>query len=113
MAHYDPNDPESVASAERLRAVREQRCRADLRAVLDTAEGRRFVWRVLERGAAFRASYDPDNPLRMAFAEGRRSIGLWLLAELQAAEPVSFPALMAESWAAAQLPTTEEDDDLK
>jgi hypothetical protein len=108
---YDPTDPDAVASEERLAAAGRQRDLADLRAVLGMAEGRRWLWRVLERGGAFQTSYDPDSPLRMAFAEGRRSIGLWLLAELQAAAPGEFAALICESYAATQLPTTEEDTD--
>jgi hypothetical protein len=109
---YDPTDPDAVASEERLAAVRQQRDLADLRTVLALAEGRRWIWRVLEQTAAFRASYDPDNPIRMAFAEGRRSTGLWLLAELQHAAPEAFASLIAETYAASQLPTptTDEDD---
>lgn len=108
---YDPTDPDAVASEERLAAARQRRDLADLRAVLELAEGRRWLWRVLEQTAAFRASYDPDSPIRMAFAEGRRSTGLWLLAELQAAAPDAFAALISETYAASQLPTTDEDID--
>jgi hypothetical protein len=108
---YDPTDPDAVADRERRGAVRQTRDRADLRALLDRPEGRRWVWRVLEHGGAFHTSYDPDSPLRMAFAEGRRSIGLWLLAELQAAAPGEFAALISESYAASQLPTTDEETD--
>lgn len=106
---YDPTDPDAVASEERLAAARQQRDLADLRAVLALAEGRRWIWRVLEQTAAFRASYDPDSPLRMAFAEGRRSTGLWLLAELQQAAPEAFASLIAETYAALPTPTDEDD----
>jgi hypothetical protein len=107
---YDPTDPDAVADRERRGAVRQTRDRADLRAVLAMPEGRRWVWRVLECGGAFQTSYDPESPLRMAFAEGRRSIGLWLLAEMQDAAPGEFAALISESYAASTLPTTEEDE---
>jgi hypothetical protein len=108
---YDPTDPDAVASEERLAAVKQQRDLADLRAVLALAEGRRWIWRVLEQTAAFRASYDPDNPIRMSFAEGRRSTGLWLLAELQQAAPDAFPQMIAETWATSQLPPPHDDED--
>lgn len=110
--HYDPSDPDAVASEERLAMVRQHRDLADLRAVLALPEGRRWLWRVLEQTAAFRASYDADSPIRMAFAEGRRSTGLWLLAELQHAAPEAFASLIAETYAASQLPTDDEDQDL-
>jgi hypothetical protein len=107
---YDPTDPDAVASEERLAAVKQKRELADLRAVLSLPEGRRWLWRVLEQTAAFRASYDPDNPIRMGFSEGRRSVGLWLLAELQLAAPDAFASLIADTYAASQLPTTDDED---
>lgn len=107
---YDPTDPDAVASEERRVAREIERHKADLRAVLAMPEGRRWLWRVLEQTAAFRASYDPDSPIRMAFAEGRRSTGLWLLAELQAAAPGEFAQLIAEVQTARLNP--QEDDDL-
>lgn len=107
---YDPTDPDAVASEERLAAARLKREQDDLRAVLSTPEGRRWLWRVLEATAAFRASYDPDNPIRMGFSEGRRSVGLWLLAELQHAAPEAFASLIAETYQASQLPTPHDED---
>jgi hypothetical protein len=111
MPIYDPTDPEQVASAERLRARERQRDLADLRAVLALPEGRRWLWRVMAETQAFRSSFDPDSAARMAFREGRRAVGLWLLDALAEAAPDAFPSLMAETWAAAQLPTTPTDED--
>lgn len=111
--HYDPTDPDAVASEERLAAAKQQRELTDLRAVLALPEGRRWLWRVLEQTAAFRASYDPESPIRMAFAEGRRSTGLWLLAEISQADHTAIANLMTETWTATQNPPNDEDDDLK
>jgi len=107
---YDPTDPAQVEAEERRIARELQRHQTDLRTVLSMPEGRRWLWRVLEQTAAFRASYDPDSPIRMAFAEGRRSTGLWLLAELQAAAPGEFAALIAEVQTAKLNPTDEDND---
>lgn len=107
---YDPTDPDAVASEERLAAAKQARDLADLRAVLVLPEGRRWLWRVLEQTAAFRASYDPESPIRMAFAEGRRSTGLWLLAEISQADHTAIAGLMTETYAASQLPTTDDED---
>lgn len=109
--HYDPTDPDAVASEERLAAAKTARELADLRAVLGMAEGRRLIWRVLEQTAAFRASYDAESTIRMAFAEGRRSTGLWLLAEMQHAAPDAFASLIADTYAASQLPTNDDEDE--
>lgn len=108
--HYDPTDPDAVASEERLIAAKQRRELDDLRAVLSLPEGRRWLWRVLEQTAAFRASYDAESPIRMAFAEGRRSTGLWLLAEISQADHTAIADLMTETWTAQNPPTTEDPD---
>ena len=50
---------------------------SDFKAVLVTVEGRRFVRRVLAECGVHQSSFC-DQPLPMAFKEGRRAIGLWL-----------------------------------
>lgn len=50
---------------------------ADFKAVIDTAEGRRFVRRVLAECGVHQCSFSSDAG-QMAFREGRRSVGLWL-----------------------------------
>ena len=47
----------------------------DLRSVLSTKEGRRFVMRVLEAGRPFQANAATD-PIAMAFNEGQRNVSL-------------------------------------
>lgn len=72
-------------SREELRRERELN---DIRAVLSTAQGRRFFWRLLGMGRVFALSYDPDTQtgeekrLDVLFNEGRRSIGNQLWADL-------------------------------
>jgi hypothetical protein len=106
---YDPADPDAVAAEERRLARERQRDLADLRAVLEWPAGRRLIWRVLSQAQPFNASYD-ESPTRMAFAEGRRNVGLWLLAELQAASPGEFATLIAEASRASAI-TEDEDSD--
>lgn len=55
--------------------------REDLRAVLSTPEGRRFVRRVLSV-CGMRDSTFNTNALSMAHLEGRRSVAVWLEGEV-------------------------------
>lgn len=80
-------------SAQRLLRVNEdlavQLHHNDLLAVMGSAEGRRFVWELIGTAGVFRQSFGPDA-LATAFSEGRRSIGLELLARLQDEAPDAY-----------------------
>ena len=54
---------------------------SDLKAVMRTPEGRRLVWRLLELSGVYRLSYQ-GNKDDAVFNDGRRSIGLVLMADL-------------------------------
>jgi hypothetical protein len=66
-----------------------------LRELLDLPAGRRVVWRLLERAGLFRQSFTGE-PLSSAFNEGRRALGLEMLAEIAEAAPDAYPALLRE-----------------
>jgi hypothetical protein len=67
---------------ERNEAAKFDRIRelSDLKAVMQTPEGRRFVWRLITLGGVYRLSYQ-GNSDDTAFNEGRRSVGLVLMAD--------------------------------
>ncbi|WKJ88765.1 hypothetical protein QZJ86_12105 [Methylomonas montana] len=53
--------------------------KTDFKAIIDTAEGRRFIRRVLAECGVHKLSYNfTDTGSNTAFKEGKRSIGLWL-----------------------------------
>lgn len=54
----------------------------DLRDVLSTRQGRRFVWKQLASAGVFRLSFVHGEPETTIFNEGRRSLGLALMAEI-------------------------------
>lgn len=60
----------------------------DLRFILSTDQGRRFVWRVLSRCGVFKISFTGSS--QTFFNEGERSIGLYLLNEVMDADPDSY-----------------------
>jgi hypothetical protein len=67
----------------------------DLRQLLDLPAGRRFVWKWLEVAGVFRSSYTGDN--NTFFNEGRRSIGLKMLADVTEAAPEAYLQMIEES----------------
>jgi len=78
---------------ERLARETEQ---ADYRWLMATAQGRRIVWRMLERAGVFRSSFSSDA-MAMAFNEGNRNSGLALLATVNSLAPAEYIKMMQEA----------------
>lgn len=73
-----------------------RRRREDLRAVMGTATGRRFMWRLLNADTGISARSYTGELGSTAFNEGRRSVGLVLLEELQRDAPEAWARMMSE-----------------
>lgn len=89
----------------REKRAREQ-AQADLREVMGTPAGRRVVWRLLERCRLFSTSFTGNS--ETFFREGERSVGLWLLQELEALAPEAFATMWAEQIDARRVQRLEE-----
>lgn len=74
-------DPKQVRRAAQTVRRAELERRADLREVLRTRPGRRFLWTLLSECGLFESSFSLDLAL-MAHKEGERNVGLRLFAEL-------------------------------
>lgn len=81
-----------AAEEERLRREREAN---DLRWVLSTKQGRRFMWRLLSEAGVYRLSFN-TNAATMAFNEGARNIGLGLVTSITEACPDLYAQMRAE-----------------
>ena len=57
-----------------------------LKTLLDQEPVRDLLWRVLNKCRVFQSTYN-KNFGDMAFSEGQRNIGLWLLSEICEADP--------------------------
>lgn len=71
----------------------------DIRKVLSTPEGRRFVWRIMSTCGIFRSSMTGTS--QTFFNEGQREIGLFLLNETGLARPDAFVVMQADAKFAA------------
>jgi hypothetical protein len=74
-----------MTNAETLQVRDEQ----DTKKLLKSKEGQRFIWRYLSAAGIFRPSFSND-PLVMAYNEGKRNLGLILLAEVMALDPDAY-----------------------
>lgn len=92
--HENAADTGQVKERKRKDKDAEQQAQDDLREVMDTAAGRRFVWRMLERAGIYRQSFTGNSST--FFNEGERNVGLFLLSELQAACPQAFIQMQQE-----------------
>ncbi len=96
-------DPTDTASQEREAVLDEQKARevrrlevGDLKWLMANAQGRRVVWRLLQRAGVYTSSFSHSGSV-MAFNEGRRDMGLWLLAEVSDASPSGLLKLITEN----------------
>lgn len=84
-----------AAEEERLAREKEQN---DLRFVLGSKQGRRFMYRLLSGTGLYRLSMSLGNtdPLLTAFNEGQRNVGLQMLSEITEACPERYTEMLAE-----------------
>lgn len=67
----------------------------DIKSVLKTIEGRRFVWSVLESCGIYKSSFTGSS--ETFFLEGSRNVGLRLLSKLEMADQESLFQMMREN----------------
>ena len=105
MSDQDPEKRarkrQKLANRERAREVE------DLKDVLDTEQGRRVFWRILEKTHPFESSFTGDN--RINFLEGERNIGLWLLNEIMEADTVAYIEMLNDE-RIAQMKESENEE---
>lgn len=99
MTMRDPTDlrsQERDAESEELQAHEKRRRETeDLKWLMAHPQGRRFVSRLLEEAGVNRTSFNHSGSV-MAFAEGKRHIGLFLTAEVLQASPEGYFKLLKE-----------------
>ncbi len=91
---YDPTDSRHVTIASEIERNRREQQITDLKKILATIEGRRFFWRYLSLAGVFHSSFTGNNTT--FFNEGKREIGLKLLADLNEAVPQAFVLMQTE-----------------
>lgn len=85
----DHNREAKIAAAERAN----ERERNALASVLSTDEGQAVILRILDHCRPYQSTISSE-PSQSGFAEGRRSVGLWLISALGSVDPEVYPNLL-------------------
>lgn len=85
-------DPEAVARAGEREELAEEQALADMRAVLDTPEGRRVLRALVAFCGVFHTTFTGNS--ETFFKEGGRNVGLKILADVRIAAPQHYMALV-------------------
>lgn len=98
--NHDPYDPRAQHKAkqesERQRQADAQLEQADMKWLMSNAQGRRVVWRLLERAGVFRLSFN-TNSMQMAFNEGHRYYGMHTLRLIHGHCPELYQTMIHEN----------------
>ena len=110
MTFYDDDIEAKNKESKREFQRRRDREIVDLRSVLKSSEGRRFVWKMLSECGVFRASFSL-NAMQTAFAEGRRDIGIMLVKELDEADPGAYAQMQREHYSELKSRKHEKEEE--
>jgi hypothetical protein len=83
-------------TAEEAQKNRQDDRDAVLTFLLRHPDGRAHVWAMLEQCGVFRTSFSGEQPMMMAFHEGRRDIGLGLLNAVREFDANTLTVMKAE-----------------
>lgn len=92
----DIDDEELRAQNDRKQRDLAQREIDDIKFVMDSVQGRRVVWSVLEKGQVFGTCFNVE-PHITAFNEGQRNLALVLLQRVMAHCPDQYLKMAAEA----------------
>jgi hypothetical protein len=94
MTEWDNEEERKLNEQEEaLRVDREMR---RIRDVMSSALGREFIYELVTSANLFCTTFNPEFGT-MAFNEGRRSVGLQILSQLQAHVPQQYDLMMREN----------------
>ena len=97
--HVDPTDIHTQQKAEEAKAAKAELRREDeeedVRWLMGSPRGRRMVRRLLDRSGVYKPSFS-TNAIDMAFKEGNRNYGCWLLLTVSTHCPDLYLLLLKE-----------------
>lgn len=100
-------DEQQVRDKQLLETLEDEKRIEALRALLQEERVRDYLWRVLGRCRVYGSTFN-RNFGDMAFAEGERNVGLWLLSEILEADPDAEMVMRKKAIAIAHAQAREE-----
>lgn len=102
-------DEKRLARRERILKARQRLLRENIRNVAGTKAGRAVLWEILQLCRLNASSYDADVNVSLRY-EGRRDVGLEIIAMLEAVSPHVHIEMMSEA-KGREIQEREETDD--
>jgi hypothetical protein len=93
MNAANENDIKKMSSNEKLKINQDE---ADLKSVLSTLQGRRYIFKILSMSGIYKLSADNSGSWTY-FNEGKRAVGLNLLSDIMAVSPEVYPQMLLEN----------------
>ncbi len=90
------SDRKSIRAQEKAARIRDRERREIITQIMVSRSGRAWLWDRLSETSIFHTTHVPGDALASAFQEGRRSVGLSLLADIMAYCPDQFINAMRE-----------------
>jgi hypothetical protein len=100
-------DHKQVQRATSKQKTRRDQELSDLRVILATTCGRRFVWSLLSKCGLYESGWDPSAKIH--FNAGRRQVGLELMADIASADEHAFLVMMTEAQQIEKRERQEQD----
>ena len=105
MSVQNAADHSQVKAAAKEERFMERQKRDDLRHLISTEPGRRFAYQILEYCGVFRTSF--STSALIYFNEGKRDVGLWLMARITELDEAKLLDIMREGRGKGEVPQEE------
>lgn len=92
---YDAGNKTHVKREKKLAKFERMLYEDEMNYILESPKGRAIIWRILEECGIYQDI--PSHPQETFRLLGRRSVGLWLLAEVMAINEKSYPQMRIEA----------------
>lgn len=93
MNAADDKDIQKMSKKEKLNV---DQSKADLKEVLSTVSGRRYIWKILSATGVYKLSANNSGSWTY-FNEGQRSIGLNIISDIMDVDPDMYPKMQLEN----------------
>lgn len=91
---YNASDPQEIEKQQEKLDLEREKELNDLRFILKTPQGRRVFKRFLNQARIFQSTFTGNS--RTFFLEGRRDLGLFILAEGVSASPTEMASVLID-----------------
>ena len=93
----DVGDEEAVKKVRKRHNNKRDVEKEDIRSIMRLPGGRAFLWRLLSQCGVYHENLYPESPGAAQRQEGRRAMGLWVIKEIEDADPHAYARMRDEA----------------